>query len=167
VTAETPLSGPPEQPALVTPGVTPGVTPAVTPAAEAQLPDIPIGVNPVTPGTPEIPEIPIGVNPITPPGAPGLGDAPSPVGPPVSPPTGVPIDGSTVCPPMSDMCDEEAAEGTAPFCPVTSPFTKARCEGGCCFSSGKCRMPLCKLNGLGAGEPAVVHAGGLHYNVWL
>jgi hypothetical protein len=156
-TAEVPLSGPPEDP-VVTPGDTPIVTPGVTPG-DTPLPDIPIGINPVIPPDnsqlPAIPEIPVDVNPIAPPGAPGLGgNPPAAVGPfpPVSPPAGVPVDGSTVCPPMPNMCSEEASPGSSAFCPVASPFTRARCEGGCCFSSGKCKMPLCTLNGLGAGE---------------
>jgi hypothetical protein len=36
------------------------------------------------------------------------------------------------------------------FCPVRSPFTSPACEGGCCISSGRCRKPLCAMNGLGA-----------------
>uniref|UniRef100_A0A383WFB0 Jacalin-type lectin domain-containing protein n=1 Tax=Tetradesmus obliquus TaxID=3088 RepID=A0A383WFB0_TETOB len=179
-TAETPVSGPPDAtPAVtsevtpgvtseVTPGVTPGVTPpGVTPAAEAQLPDIPIDINPIvnpvtpvtpdTPVAPDLPEVPIGVNPIIPPGTPGLGDTPSLVIPvtPVTPPTGVPTESYSVCPPVPNMCSEAAAEGDSAFCPVTSPFTRARCEGGCCFSSGRCKMPLCKLNGLGADVMAL------------
>ncbi|KAF6254353.1 hypothetical protein COO60DRAFT_1541293 [Scenedesmus sp. NREL 46B-D3] len=104
------------------------------------LPAIPISDDPATPGMPAIPGGPIELPP-------GLPTPPGPVGPPQ-----VSADGSAVCPAMPDMCSEDAAPGSGAFCPVANPFTRARCQGGCCFSSGRCKMPLCKLNGLGAEQ---------------
>jgi hypothetical protein len=48
------------------------------------------------------------------------------------------------------MCDTTAAEGSVAYCPATGPFSKPSCTGGCCVSSGKCKLPFCKFNGLGA-----------------
>lgn len=45
--------------------------------------------------------------------------------------------------------------GAIGFCPVVSPFTAPKCNGGCCISTGKCKMPLCKFNGLGADVVAL------------
>jgi hypothetical protein len=53
------------------------------------------------------------------------------------------------------MCSEGAAAGQANFCAAVSPFVAPGCEGGCCVTSGKCRKPLCRLNGLGEDVAAL------------
>jgi hypothetical protein len=63
--------------------------------------------------------------------------------------------GSAVCPKQPSMCSEAAGPGQANFCAAVSPFVAPGCEGGCCVTSGKCRKPLCRLNGLGEDVAAL------------
>lgn len=127
------------KPEAPTPAVTPE-TPAPEPAA---VPESPAPVSQPEPETPaENPEVPAPETPapaVTP-------ETPAPVVTPAEVPS---------CPASPSMCDVTAAQGTVAYCPVTSPFTAPRCEGGCCVSSGKCKLPLCRLNNMGADVVAL------------
>ncbi|KAF8060332.1 Prx [Scenedesmus sp. PABB004] len=86
--------------------------------------------------------------PVPKPDEPEAPAAPAPAAPVAPPPP-------AACPAAPSMCSADAAEGARGFCPVVAPFTAPECAGGCCVSSGKCKLPLCKLNGLGSDVMAL------------
>jgi len=53
------------------------------------------------------------------------------------------------CPSLIDQCSPGASTTSTAFCPTVSPFKKATCLGGCCFSSGKCTSSSCAISGIG------------------
>lgn len=63
------------------------------------------------------------------------------------------------CPANANMCVEDATMIDLAYCPFMPPWTRSRCVGGCCVSTGKCASSSCSISGLGRDVPDIICYG--------